>query len=121
MFYPHTSSTGTVTPFEEQPAVAGTYKRGMMLVFDGGKLKVADNPAGRCPYICAANVTVADGETLTVIPNANDLTLRCDDVVGNPAVGDKVGIVGGVQVATEGATKVLMVVAVRDDGSIEVR
>ena len=121
MFYPHTSSTGTVTPFEEQPAVAGTYKRGMMLVFDGGKLKAADNPSGRCPYICAANATVKDGDALTVIPNAMDLTLRCDDVVGDPVVGDKVGVVGGVQASTEAVNKPMLVVAVRDDGSVEVR
>lgn len=121
MFYPHTRSTGAVLPFEEQPAVAGTYKRGMMLAFDGGKLKVADNPAGRCPYICAANATVKDGDALTVIPNAVDMTLLCDDVVGDPVVGDKVGVVGGIQVSPEAGNKFLLVVAVRDDGSVEVR
>ena len=121
MFYPHTNTTGTVIPFEEQPAVAGTYKRGMMLAFDGGKLKAADNPTARCPYISAANAVVADGGTLTVIPNTMDLTLRCDDVVGEPSVGDKVGVVTGVKASTAATNKILTVVAVRDDGSIEVR
>ena len=121
MFYPHTNTTGTVIPFEEQPAVAGTYKRGMMLVFDGGKLKVADNPSGRCPYISVANETVVEGGVLTVMPNTNNLTLRCDDVVGDPVVGDKVSVVGGVQASSAASNKHLLVVAVRDDGSIEVR
>ena len=121
MFYPHTNTTGTVTPFEEQPAAAGTYKRGMMLLFNGGKLTVANNPSGRCPYICAGNATVEDGGTLTVIPNVSDLTLRCDDVVGEVTVGAKVGIVNGVQASSEASSKVLLVVAVCDDGSILVR
>lgn len=121
MFYPFSNSTGTVVPFEEQPAVAGTYKPGMMLAFDGGKLKVADNPTSRAPYICAGHATVTDGGNLTVIPFSTSLTLRCDDVVGDVAVGDKVGVVAGVQASADAANKTLLVVGVRDDGSIEVR
>lgn len=121
MFYPLKSDTGAVLPFEQQPAAAGTYKPGTMLVFSDGKLTVANNPAAGCPYVSIGHETVADGGYLTVVPNRADVTWRCDDVTGELAVGDKVGIVDGIKVSSDAANKILTVVGVRDDGSVEVR
>ena len=121
MFYPLRSDTGAVLPFEQQPAAAGTYKPGTMLVFGDGKLVVANNPAGRPAYVSVGHETVADGGCLTVACARVDVVFRCDEIVGNVAVGDKVGIVDGVKVSSDAANKIMLVVAVRDDGSVEVR
>lgn len=121
MFYPQYTDTGAVLPFELQPAAAGTYKPGTMLVFSEGKLIPANNPTERCPYVSVGHETVVDGGSLTVVPNRMDVTWRCNEIDGVITVGDKVGIVDGVKVSDESASKIMTVVAIRDDGSVEVR
>ena len=120
MFYPLKSDTGAVLPFEQQPAAAGTYAPGTTLVFSEGKLIVAHNPSAAPHYVSVGHETVADGGMITVVRCAKDVVWRCDDVVGTPKLGDKLGVANGVQASSE-VSKIMLVIGVRDDGSIEVR
>ena len=122
MFYPLKVDSGSgVLPYEMKPAAAGTYKAGTMLTFSSGKLIPASKVTAAPEYVSVGNETVTDGALLTVAACSSNVTWRCNDVAGTPAVGDKVGIVNGVQASTSETNKCATVTAVREDGSIEVR
>lgn len=66
MFYPK-NMRGNLTPWENLPAAAGTYNAGQMLNISGGKLAAISAACKTKPqYLCMADVTVADGDTLPV-------------------------------------------------------
>lgn len=68
MFYPHSNDTGAVAPWEYLPAKAGTYQAGQLVNAASGKITPISAASKTTPgYLCMANVTLADGETLPVV------------------------------------------------------
>ena len=66
MFYPK-NMRGALQGWEQLPAAAGTYKAGQLLNASGGKLVPISAASKTTPgYLCMADMTVADGETLPV-------------------------------------------------------
>lgn len=123
MFFPIRSDTGAVLPFEQLPAVAGTYESGMMLtIANTGKLALCN---GVPQFLCVSNATVKDGELITVAPVRTDEVYRCDniqlDADQEPFVGAVAEISYGVMLQGEGTVGNFLVTAVLADGSVEGR
>ena len=67
MFYPHTTDTGAVLPWEFMKAKAGTYQVGQLLNAEGGALTPIAAASKTTPgYLCMANITVAEGGLVPV-------------------------------------------------------
>lgn len=66
MFYPKNMNTA-VSGWEYYPAAAGSYKVGQLLNAAGGKLAPIEAASKTTPgYVCMADVTVADADTIPV-------------------------------------------------------
>lgn len=67
MFLPHKSDTGAHQPWEYLSAAAGTYVVGQLLNVANGKLTAVSAASTTTPpYLCMANITVADDELVPV-------------------------------------------------------
>ena len=68
MFIIHKHDTGARQPWEYMGAAAGTYKAGQALTVTNGQLAPISTALKTTPpYICMADVTVVEGQTLPVI------------------------------------------------------
>lgn len=67
MFYPHTTDTGAVLPWEYMPAKAGTYQAGQLVNASAGVLTPISAASTTTPgYLCMADITVTEGENVPV-------------------------------------------------------
>lgn len=67
MFIPNKTDTGHVQPWEYFPAAAGSYKVGQLLNMDGGMLNaIAAAQTTTPPYLCMAEITAEEGESIPV-------------------------------------------------------
>lgn len=67
MFIPNKTDTGHVQPWEYFPAAAGSYKVGQLLNVNGGKLAaITAAQTTTPPYLCMAEITAKDGESVPV-------------------------------------------------------
>lgn len=67
MFFPHTSDTGAVLPWEYMPAKAGGYKAGQLLNASDGALNPVSAASITTPgYLCMADITVTEGQSVPV-------------------------------------------------------
>ena len=101
MFSPK-NMTGVLIPWEYYPAAAGTYKCGQLLNATGGKLVPVSAASKTTPgYLCVADVTVGDGETIPVQPIRKE-TIYITELSAeteSAAVGAKLQVsAGGLQV-----------------------
>lgn len=102
MFTIHSHDTAGRQPWEYLSAAAGTYKAGQALTVTGGNVA----PIGAAlkttpPYICMADVTVTEGQTIPVI-RVNDKAIYATELSAEAAaavVGTKLEVsAGGLQV-----------------------
>lgn len=97
MFLPQTYDNG-LQHWEYLPAAAGTYQVGQCLTVSGGKL-AAITAASKTtpPYLCQAQVTVADGEPLPVIRIKEDMILetKLTAEAASAAIGTKLEVSAG--------------------------
>ncbi|MGM9601402.1 MAG: hypothetical protein ACI3W5_07445 [Faecousia sp.] len=74
MFLPYKSDTGTLQPWEYMPAVAGTYQAGQLLTVTNCKVAALSAASPTTPpYLCMADITVAEGETIPVLRVAKNI------------------------------------------------
>lgn len=100
MIIPH-SYDNALQPWEYLPAAAGTYKVGQALKVASGKVAATGAALTTTPpYICMAEVTVADGEALPVIRTKNDIIFETtlSAAAASAAIGSK------LQVSADGLT-----------------
>lgn len=102
MFIIHKHDTGARQPWEYMAAAAGTYKAGQALtVTDGKAAPITAALKTTPPYICMADVTVADGQVLPVI-RTTDKAIYATELSAEAAaakVGTKLEVsAGGLQV-----------------------
>lgn len=98
MFIPHSYDNG-LQPWEYLPAAAGTYQVGQALTVTSGKLAAIKSASTTTPpYICMAEVTVADGEAIPVIRVRNEIIFETtlSAASASAAIGTK------LQVAAQG-------------------
>lgn len=102
MFSPHKSDTGAVPAWEYLPAAVGTYQAGQILTVSSGKL--AANTAALTttpPYLCMADITVADGENVPVTRISDDMIYetQLNAKAAAAAIGSKLEVsAGGLKV-----------------------
>lgn len=66
-FFPHTTDTGAVQPWEYMSAAAGSYQPGQLLNASGGKLMAVSAVSNTTPgYLCMAKITVTGDELVPV-------------------------------------------------------
>lgn len=101
MFYPK-NMTGAQIGWEYLNAAAGTYKAGQLLNAEGGKLVPVSAASPTTPgYLCMADVTVQEGQTLPVQRiQKNDLYVtQLSAEAAGAAMGSKLQVsAGGLQV-----------------------
>lgn len=98
----HKHDTGARQPWEFKAAAAGTYKAGQAVTVTGGQISpISAALKTTPPYICMADVTVEEGQTVPVIrvtdhaEHVTTLSAEAADAV----VGTKLEIsAGGLQV-----------------------
>lgn len=102
MFYPHTTDTGAVLPWECMKAKAGTYQAGQLLNASGGMLTPISAASKTTPgYLCMANITVAEGGVVPVtrIQHTAVYETQLSAAAEGAAEGSKLEIsAGGLQV-----------------------
>ena len=102
MFIIEKHDTGARQPWEYMAAAAGTYKAGQALVVTNGQLSpITDSIQTTPPYICMADVTVAEGQNLPCI-RVSDKAIYATELSADSAaakVGAKLKVsAGGLQV-----------------------
>lgn len=102
MFTIHKHDTAARQPWEYLDAAAGTYKAGQALSVTGGKLApISAALKTTPPYICMADVTVTEGQSLPVI-RVTDQAIYATELSADAAaaaVGTKLEVsAGGLQV-----------------------
>lgn len=100
MFMPH-SYDSALQPWEYPAAAAGTYKVGQALKLASGKVTATGAALTTTPpYICMADITVADGEPVPVIRTKHDIIFETtlSAAAESAAVGSK------LQVSKDGLT-----------------
>lgn len=117
MFTIHKHDTAARQPWEYLAAAAGTYKAGQALSVTGGQLSpISAALKTTPPYICMADVTVTEGQTLPVI-RVTDKAIYATELSAEAAaavVGTKLEVsAGGLQVdaAAEGTFEVVYIEA----------
>lgn len=101
MFYPK-NMTGAQIGWEYLSAAAGTYKAGQLLNATGGKLVPVSAASTTTPgYLCMADVTVQEGQTLPVqrIQKGDLYVTQLSAEAAGAAMGSKLQVsAGGLQV-----------------------
>lgn len=102
MFSPHKTDNGAVLPWEYMPAAAGTYQAGQLLNAKNGKLTPVSAASTTTPgYLCMANITVTDGDTVPVtrIQHTAIYETQLSAEAADAAAGTKLQVsAGGLQV-----------------------
>lgn len=102
MFYPHSNSTGRVTPWEYLPAKEGTYQAGQLVNAASGKITPLSAASKTTPgYLCMANVTLSEGDVLPVTRVQKDeiYETRLSTEAASTAIGSMLEVsAGGLQV-----------------------
>ena len=102
MFIIHSHDTAGRQPWEYMAAAAGTYKAGQALAVTAGQAApISAALKTTPPYICMADVTVAEGQTIPVI-RVTDKAIYASELSAEAAaavVGTKLEVsAGGLQV-----------------------
>lgn len=117
MFFPHKTDTGAHQPWEYLPAAAGTYKAGQLLKLTSGKLAAVSAASTTTPpYLCQANITVADGENVPVTRISDDVIYetQLNAAAASAAVGTKLQVSAGGEKVDASATGTFEVVFIED-------
>lgn len=114
MFTPHKGDHSGAMPWEYIPAAAGTYQAGQLLNVASGKLaKITAATKTTPPYLCMADITVADGGNVPVVRVSNDrifeTTLSAE--AAGAAIGTKLEVTAGGMEADAAAAGTFEVVS----------
>lgn len=102
MFFIHKTDTGAVPPWEYMAAAAGTYQAGQLLNAKDGALTPISAASATTPgYVCMANITVAEGQSMPVtrIQHTAIYETQLSAAAEGAAAGTKLQVsAGGLQV-----------------------
>ncbi len=117
MFTIHKHDTGSRQPWEFLAAAAGTYKVGQALSVNAGAVApVAAALATTPPYICMADVTVAEGDQIPVIRTTSNVIYETALTVeaADAKVGSKLQVSAGGLGVDAAAAGTFEVTAIED-------